>query len=80
LTETYSCRAPAFENVNGNSQPDCSYKHLRKIIGGDEFMYMPGEPIIEEDWAAFMTQYELVKADPELILPWPPKYPSDDME
>jgi len=43
-------------------------------------MYMPGEPIIEEDWAAFMTQYELVKADPELILPWPPKYPSDDME
>lgn len=70
----------SLEFFNAKYEHYMSRKHLRKIIGGDEFMYMPGEPIIEEDWAVFITQYELVKADPELILPWPPKYPSDDME
>ncbi len=57
-----------------------SRKHLRKAIGGDEFIYQPGEPIIDEDWTVFMTQYERLKADPVLVLPWPLKYPSDDME
>lgn len=52
-------------------------KHLRKTIGGPEFMYLPGEPITDEDWAMFMTEYERLKTDPDLVLPWPPKYSED---
>jgi hypothetical protein len=57
-----------------------SRKHLREIIDGPELIYLPGEPIIDEDWAVFMEEYQRLKDDPKLILPWPPKYPSDDME
>ena len=57
-----------------------SRKHLRQVIDGPEMIYLPGEPIIDQDWAVFMKEYQRLKDDPKLILPWPPKYPSDEME
>ncbi len=70
----------SLEFFNAKYEHYMTRKHLRKIIGGDEFMYMPGEPIIDEDWAVFMEQYQRLKNNPKLVLSWPPKYPSDDME
>ena len=55
-------------------------KHLRPILGGDEFLYRRGEPITDEDWQEFIRQHEHLKANPSDIVQWPPKYPSDDPE
>lgn len=70
----------SLEFFNAKYEHYMSRKHLRRITDGPEFIYVPGEPILDEDWAVFMEQYELVKASPSLVLPWPLKYPSDDME
>lgn len=51
-------------------------KHLRKVIGGAEFIYETGEPITDEDWATFLMAYELLKKNPDHIFTWPPEYPS----
>lgn len=55
-------------------------RYMRPLVGGEEFMYEPGEPVIDEDWAVFIGQYEYLKANPSHDFPWPPKYPSDDVE
>ena len=75
-----SANPGSLEFFNAKYEHYMSRKHLRKIIGGPKFIYMPGEPIIDEDWTAFMQEYQRLKDNPDLILPWPPKYPSDDME
>ncbi|MGN7503710.1 MAG: DUF5681 domain-containing protein [Alphaproteobacteria bacterium] len=51
-------------------------KHLRNIIGGDEFNYTNEEPTTDEDWGVFIKHHDYLKKHPNEVVPWPLEYPS----
>lgn len=57
-----------------------SKKHLRDTEGKDHWPYEEAEPITDKDWKVFIRQHKHLKANPMEVLPWPPKYPSHDLE
>ena len=56
-----------------------SKKHLRSMDGEDKWPYEDGEPYSDEDWGVYLRQYEYLKNNSSKSLPWPVKYPRENL-
>ncbi len=69
----------SFQHIHERLNYFIKKMHLRRLDGEDKVPYEEGEPILDEDWNYFMTQYNQLKKGNIEEVKWPPLYPSDIM-
>jgi hypothetical protein len=55
-------------------------KDIRAVEGVDRWPIENDEPYDNEDWIVFIENHEYLKRHPNEVKPWPPKYPSDNLD